>query len=241
MKKTTITRYTITSILIIAISTPLFAQEKKIFEITPAVDLVSSYVWRGGYETGASIQPTLTFTYDRLSLEAWGSTDFSTASDEHRSKEINLTLGYEIKGFNVALIDYWWSGEGARYGRYSTDHYFEAVISYHFGESFPLALSWNTFFAGGDKNEKGDQNYSTYIEATYDFNLLGVELTPAIGISPWTGMYNKTGKTGFAIPAISLTATKEIRITDTFSLPLFTQAVVSPENDDVFLVVGISF
>ena len=39
-------------------------------------DLVSSYVWRGMYQTGASIQPTLSFSVENLSLTAWGSTDF---------------------------------------------------------------------------------------------------------------------------------------------------------------------
>jgi len=223
------------------IISPVLAQDEKKFEINPAVDIVSSYVWRGAYQTGASIQPTLTLSYAGLSLQAWGSTDFSTSSDEYRSKEFDLALGYEVGGFTFILNDYWWSGEGARYGRYSSDHYFEGMIGYNFGESFPLSLNWSTFFAGGDKDEKGDQNFSTYIEAAYDFNVKGVQVVPAIGISPWTGMYNKAGKTGFSVPSISLAATKEIKFTQSFSLPLFAQAVVSPENDDVFLVVGISF
>ena len=36
-------------------------------------DLVSSYVWRGMYQTGASIQPTLSFSVENLSLTAWTS------------------------------------------------------------------------------------------------------------------------------------------------------------------------
>jgi len=219
----------------------VFAQNEKKFEITPAVDIVSSYIWRGANEAGASIQPTLTLSYAGFSLAAWGSTDFSTSSDEFRSKEIDLTVSYEKNGFTLLVNDYWWSGEGARYGRYSTDHYFEGMIGYNFGESFPLSLSWSTFFAGGDKDEKGDQNFSTYIEASYEFDVLGVKAAPAIGISPWTGMYNKEGKEGFSVPSVSLMVSKDIKITESFSLPLFTQFIVSPENDDVFLVVGLSF
>ncbi|MDH6534020.1 hypothetical protein D0T51_03315 [Parabacteroides sp. 52] len=216
-------------------------EDKKTVEINPAVDLVSSYVWRGAYQTGASIQPTLTFSYAGFSLTAWGSTDFTTSSDIYRSKEFDLALGYERGGLSIILNDYWWSGEGARYGRYSSDHYFEGMIGYHMGESFPLSLSWSTFFAGGDRDEKGNQQFSTYMEAAYDFTVKGVQVVPAIGISPWTGMYNKAGKSGFSVPSLSLTATKEIRFSESFSLPLFVQGVVSPENDDVFLVVGISF
>lgn len=242
MKTTTTTKRLLICIMMtLFISSSAFAQEEKKFELTPAVDIVSSYVWRGAYQTGAAIQPTLTASYAGLSLAVWGSTDFSTSSDEFRSKEFDLALSYEKNGFTVLVNDYWWSGEGARYGRYSTDHYFEGMIGYHFGESFPLSLSWSTFFAGGDKDEKGDQNFSTYIEAGYEFDVWGVKATPAIGISPWTGMYNKEGKEGFSVPSISLAVSKDIKITDSFSLPLFSEVIVSPENDDVFLVVGLSF
>ena len=46
-------------------------------------DLVSSYIWRGMYQTGASFQPTLAFSVAGFSLTAWGSTDF----DGYKSSE----------------------------------------------------------------------------------------------------------------------------------------------------------
>ena len=55
-----------------------FAQEEKQFEIAPSADLVSSYVWRGVYQTGASVQPSINLSYAGFSLTAWGSTDFSS-------------------------------------------------------------------------------------------------------------------------------------------------------------------
>ena len=66
-----------------------FAQEKSKFEITPAADIVSSYVWRGVYQTSTSVQPSIKASYAGLSLTAWGSTDFNTTA-----KEFDLTLGY---------------------------------------------------------------------------------------------------------------------------------------------------
>lgn len=106
----TITKNTILLVITLFISVTTSAQEKKKFEVTPAADIVSSYVWRGGYDAGASIQPSLTLSYAGFSLEAWGSTDFSTSADEFKSKEFDLTLGYQIKGFEIAVTDYWWSG-----------------------------------------------------------------------------------------------------------------------------------
>ena len=49
-------------------------------EFTIQGDLVSSYVWRGFYQTGASFQPTLGFGVGDFSLTAWGSTDFDGVS-----------------------------------------------------------------------------------------------------------------------------------------------------------------
>lgn len=53
-------------------SVSVFSQDEKKFEITPAADLVSSYVWRGAYQTGVSIQPSLSLSYAGLSLSRRG-------------------------------------------------------------------------------------------------------------------------------------------------------------------------
>lgn len=234
MKRITL-RQTLLSATALLMFSPVFAQEKK-FEIAPAADIVSSYVWRGMYQTGPSIQPSLTFSYAGFSLSAWGSTDLSTSSDAFKSKEVDLTLGYGIGGFSISVTDYWWSGEGARYGRYCTDHYYEGTIGYHFGEKFPLSVTWSTMFAGGDKKENGNQYFSSFFEAAYDLNVWEIDFTPSLGISPWKGMYSDS----FGVNSISLKAAKAIKITESFSLPVFTQFIVSPEHDDVFLVFGIS-
>jgi len=92
----------------------------------------------------------------------------------------------------------------------------------------------------GDRKENGDHYYSTYVEAYYDFSVKGIDLTAGIGVSPWTGMYHREGKDGFALCALSLKASKDIRITDSFALPVFTEVVFAPNQDNVFIVFGIS-
>ena len=76
-------------------------------------DLVSSYVWRGMYQTGASIQPTLGFSVGNFSLTAWGSTDFdgTSASAGAAAKEIDLTAAYTLgrSGLTVSVADLWWA------------------------------------------------------------------------------------------------------------------------------------
>lgn len=215
------------------------------FTITPAADIVSGYVWRGVHQTGASVQPSLAIGWKGLSLTAWGSTTLTslvnTADFSTLPKEFDITLGYEINGLKVAVTDYWWSGEGAPYGHYTKSHFLEGTIGYSFGESLPLTLTWNTMFGmDGDKDAEGDRYYSTYVEAAYDFQLKGVDLSASAGISPWTGIYHKEGTEGFALSTVSLKASKAIKFSDSFSLPVFTQVIVAPNQDNVFLVFGIN-
>ncbi|MDR2809420.1 MAG: hypothetical protein LBB84_02530 [Tannerellaceae bacterium] len=230
----TLTKVIVLTALLIPFSA--VAQERAKFEVSAGADLVSSYVWRGVYQTGVAIQPGVTLSLGNFSLGAWGSTDFSTMA-----KEFDISLGYEAGGFSIGLTDYWWAGEGNPYGHYNEFHFLEGTVGFSFGESFPLSLSWSTMFGyDGDKNGEDKQQYSTFLGAGYDFNVKGVALTAGIGISPWTGIYHKAGTEGFALSTLSLKAVKAIKITDAYALPVFVETIIAPNQDNVFLVFGVT-
>ena len=116
-------------------------------------DLVSSYIWRGMYQTGASFQPTLAFSVAGFSLTAWGSTDFDgyRSSEGLANKEIDLTAAYTFgaSGLTLSIADLWWAGQGANthfnFKSHETAHHFEAGLAYTFPlEKFPLSLAWYT-------------------------------------------------------------------------------------------------
>jgi hypothetical protein len=214
------------------------AQEESSLDFSVGADVVSSYVWRGAYQTGAAVQPAASLSIAGVSLSAWGSVDFLGVG-----KEVDFTLGYEIAGLSLAITDYWWAGEHVfnyfKYGNDETDHLFEATIGYTLPvESFPLSLSWNTFFAGADKkaDDPSAQAYSTYIEAAYPFSIKSVGLEAALGLTPWEGAYSD----GLNVVNISLKASKEIKITDSFSLPAFGQIILNPNQEGIYFVFGIS-
>ncbi|MDR1526604.1 MAG: hypothetical protein LBS46_02900 [Dysgonamonadaceae bacterium] len=196
-------------------------------EFSVGADVVSSYVWRGAYQGGgASIQPSLTFSSGGFSIGAWGSSNFSGGN-----KEVDFSLAYAVGGVSLAITDYWWEGENAlNYFNYHNAHHLEAGLSYTLPESFPLRLAWNTMFI------EPDSQFSTYIEAAYPFEVKGVNLEATLGITPWEGIYADR----LAISNISLKASKEIKITDSFSLPVFSQIILNPDTEDIFLVFGIS-
>ncbi len=210
-------------------------------------DLVNSYVWRGMYQTGASIQPTLGFSVGNFSLTAWGSTDFdgTSASAGAAAKEIDLTAAYTLgrSGLTVSVANLWWAGQGARkyfnFKSHETAHHFEAGVAYTVqSETFPLSVAWYTMFAGQDKNAEGDQNYSSYVEFNYPFRVRMVDLNVTCGMVPYAApQYNCDG---FAVTNVALKGTTQIRFTDKFALPVFAQAVWNPRMEDAHLVFGIT-
>ena len=222
-------------VLVLALLLPgvIKAQE---FNVTAKADFVSDYIWRGAYQnSGFSVQPTLGLSYGNLSLSAWGSQSLTKTDG---AQEFDINLSYTIGGLGITVTDYWWNGITMPYGDYKHDHHFEGTLAYNFGENFPLTLSWSTMFAGGDDNKDGDRAYSTYINASYNIACPAeITLTPSVGFTPWKGMYDADGA---AFTDIALKASKNINITDHFSLPLFVQAIVSPSFDKTYLIAGLS-
>ena len=208
-------------------------------ESTVSADVVSKYVWRGLELGDVAVQPTLGVGYKGLSLTAWGSYGLSNKDDV---KEFDLTLGYTIGGLNIGITDYWFS-EGldpdARYFKFDahgTNHLFEANIGYDFGS---VALQWYTNFAGNDgTNKSGKRAYSSYMEASVPFRLAMVDWTATVGAVPYaTTTY---GTNGFAVTNLSLRATKDIRVTDSFSIPIFGQLTGNPCSQKAYLVFGFT-
>ena len=208
-------------------------------ETTIKADFVNEYIWRGLKLGDVAVQPTFGVGYKGLSLTAWGSYGLSNKDDV---KELDLTLGYTIGGLNIGITDYWFS-EGldpdARYFKFDahgTNHLFEANIGYDFG---PVALQWYTNFAGNDgTNKSGKRAYSSYIEASVPFRLATVDWTATAGAVPYaTTTY---GTKGFAVTNLSLRATKEIKVTKSFSIPIFGQVTANPCAQKAYLVLGFT-
>ena len=221
----------------LVLSSTALAQDK--IETTVSTDFVNEYIWRGQKCGDVAVQPTLGVGYKGLSLTAWGSYGLSNKDDV---KEFDLTLAYSTGGLNIGITDYWFS-EGldpdARYFKYDahgTNHLFEANIGYDFG---PVALQWYTNFAGNDgTNNSGKRAYSSYFEVSVPFRLVTVDWTATAGAVPFaTTSY---GTTGFAVTNLSVRATKEIRVTDSFSIPIFGQLTGNPCSQKAYLVLGFT-
>lgn len=225
----------IIAIGLLSMAMPLMAKAQEEVETSVGADFVSGYIWRGQELGGVSLQPSVSIGYKGFSLGAWGSVGLERSD----TKEFDLTLGYSTGGFSVSLTDYWFnSGPGYfHYGARNTAHVFEGQIGYDFGL---LAVNWYTNFAGADGvNKNGNRAYSSYLSFAAPFKLGGLDWTAEIAATPWaTDFY---GANGFAVCDISLGTSKDIRITDSFSLPLFAKATWNPRSEGAYFVVGLSF
>ena len=226
----------ITAILFTAAVT---AKAQDTLETSIGTDLVSQYVWRGQDLGGVSVQPTLGLSYKGLSLSAWGSAGVSNPAD---TREFDLTLAYTIGGFNIGVTDYWFNAGLDPLNRYfayaadCTNHVFEANVGYDFGFA---SLQWYTNFAGNDGLTPDEKRaYSSYVEVNVPFVLGGVDWTATAGAVPFaTDFY---GVEGFGVVNVALTASKDIRITDSFSIPVFAQVAANPYSKNAFFVFGIT-
>jgi hypothetical protein len=209
-------------------------------ETTVAADFVNQYIWRGQDLGNTAIQPTLGVAYKGLSLTAWGSVGVTEASD---TKEFDLTLAYTAGGFNIGITDYWFNQNGLdpdgryfKYDAHGTNHVFEANIGYDFGFA---SLQAYTNFAGNDGfNKDGKRAYSTYVELAAPFKLATVDWTASLGVVPfYTSSY---GTSGFAVTNLALKATKDIKVTDSFSIPVFAQVVGNPCLQKAYFIFGFT-
>ncbi|MCW3786628.1 hypothetical protein [Plebeiibacterium sediminum] len=218
----------------------LMSQESTKTEVSAGVDFYNRYVWRGLLFTDApSIQPYITASKGGFSATLWGS--YATSKNY---AEIDLFLSYTAGNYTIGLSDYYTEDETdltmndyTDFEQGETPHLIETYISYQLPvEKFPLTITGSTFVYGADLDANGDQNFSSYFELMYPFTAGDYDLSITMGGTVDEGYYgDKAG-----IVNLSLGASRSIKITESFSIPLNTAFIVNPLAKDLFFVVGIS-
>ncbi len=226
-------------------------------------DLVSRYIWRGtDYGNSPAIQPAIAFSVAGFKAGFWGSYGLgaysrqindSTIANMGHYAEVDFYLSYTLKGFTIMAYDYFLPNSlepnnGNKYFNFknkTTGHTVEICLSWAGPEKFPLQLYAGTLVYGADKGKDSTgvygtgnkNNYSTYFEAAYQFNVKGFGLKPFVGGIPFGSSWY--GPSAGVINA-GLTITKSLTITKDYSLPLFGSVITNPQAQSVFLVFGLS-
>jgi hypothetical protein len=219
--RTAVPKGIVTLGLLVASSIGLSAQ----FDV--GMDLYSRYLWRGlELSSSPSFQPWLSYTTTldskngvELEVGAWGAYSFNGSSSGDGSEaDIYATISYDK--FSFTVTDYFFPTDLAEQDYFQDGHSFELMASYE----GPISLS-----AAYDLS-----NEAFYAEA-------GV--TIAEGASLFVGVGNEyyTTDTEFNVMNFGLNYSKEIKISDSFSLPVTGVILWNPEADKIHMAVGISF
>ena len=204
-------------------------------------DLVSRYLWRGLlYSPNPNIQPYASISYKGLTFGAWASYGISIPY-----AETDLYLSYSLGQFTLSVNDYYVFSDDslANYNYFNikkseTLHSLEGSITYNGPESFPISLTAATFFAGSDDYDgDGKNDYSTYFEVAYKTNVSGIPLKMFVGGTPQRGLYSDNAN----IVNIGFNATKSLKVSNSFEIPVSATLAVNPNSQTMFFVFGITF
>ncbi len=205
-------------------------------------DIVSRYVWRGkDFGSSPSIQPYLEYAHKSgFTLGYWGA--MSTKGDYN---EVDLYAKYKFKGFSIIATDYFFPVSqvpGRKqekfliYDNDSTGHVIEGTLQWEGSEKFPITILVSSYVYGFDKNEKGDNQYSSYAEVSYNFNTKAGIVSPFIGFTPDKGAYGDE----MGVVNLGISGKKTIKISESFEIPVKASVISNPQISNVYFVFGIS-
>ncbi len=198
-------------------------EEEKESPVSVGVDLYSTYVWRGVAYGGPSLQPYVDLTVGGLSLGAWGSQSY----DGGQEMDLYISYGFDF-GLSIGVTDYYYPG--TPYFEFSDTagaHGIELNAGFEL-EGFSLSANYMVNEAGGAGTVGGDM----YFELGYSFSNVGLFIGAGDG---W-----HTSDTEFAVCNIGISATKDIKVTDSFSIPVNGSVILNPETEQFYIVVGLS-
>ena len=138
-----------------------------------------------------------------------------------------------------------------------TGHVVEMAISFNGTENIPfsLMLAMNIWGADAQKYEekggvmvpKDDIVMSKYIELGYSTEIKGIALSAFAGMAlddPKTSKGEPAGFYGqesWGLINLGFTLSKEIKVSDNYSIPVFGSLITNPEAENIYMVFGISF
>ena len=186
--------------------------------VSTGVDLVSTYVWRGVAYSGPSWQPYVEAAAGDLTVGAWGSQGYDGF------QEMDLYASFSLGDLSIGLTDYYYPGSDYLDG---DSHAFEVNLGYSLG-SLSIGANYILNEAAGAGSAGGDM----YFELGYSGSAAD------IFVGAGDGWHSSTGD--FGLVNIGVTKSKELKITESFSLPISGAVIFNPDSEQLYILAGIS-
>lgn len=220
-------------------------------EVNTGVDMYNRYVWRGlDIAATPSVQPSFSLSTNGFEFGLWGAYTLSNQASE--SDEIDFWFAYTFELDNGAAItalatDYYFPNAGIRFFNFNNydatydngdpnpgAHTIELGAAFAGTESFPITLS-------GFINVHNDAGNNIYLQVDYPFNVNGTELDLFCGITPGSkenpGYY---GTDNLQMINLGVATSRDIKVSESFTLPLNVAFTINPNAEITYLLVGIS-
>ena len=239
--------YLILSLSFLLLSVSTIAQDSNTdkIDLTAGFDLATTYLWRGfEFSDGPVIQPWAQLSYKGLAVGTWASTSLTGLS-----KEIDLFASYSINSFTLSFTDLftpYMAGLDQNYFDFTNDlssHVSEIGLSYNGSENIPISISAGMLLYGKfwdpKTNDATALNHSTYLEVDYFGNIGDYSYTIFAGLTPGKSVFYDTD--GFAFLHVGTTLGKELKVNESFSIPLSLTVSANPEAQKFFVALMCSF
>ena len=219
----------IACVFVLFLGSAVYAEEpgkNQNFDFVTGGDIVSSYVWRGvKFGNGPAVQPYLEMNAGNFTLGTWGSVNMT----DREAAEADLYASYTFDfGLNLGLTDYYYPGtDYFDYSNTSGSHGFELNLGY---EHAGLKISANYML--NEAPAAGTAGGDMYFQLGYGFDQFSIFAGAGDG---W-----HTSDRDFNVCNIGINVSREIVVTDQFSLPVFGSAILNPDTEQYYLVLGIS-
>jgi len=219
-------KYMLLLITIFTLSNINAQETKASFDI--GVDFASRYVWRGmEFSDSPVVQPYAEFNSGNFTLGIWASYE---TGGQVVGQEFDFYASYSIGAVSIGFTDYAFPIDGMSDGYFQMkNHIGEATISFDGVEKFPLTLMVGLNVYNDDEN-------SVYTEIGYPFTIGETELSAFVGAG--NEIYSFDGD--YVLTNFGLSASKDIKITDSFSLGVSASAIFNPDTEDAYLVFILS-
>lgn len=205
-------------------------------EINVGADLVNRYIWRGlDIANSPSLQPSINVSQYGFEIGFWGA--YTLTNDVSASDEIDGWFAYTIcpsfGNLTLLVTDYYFPNSGSKLGNFKNGggaHTLEGAVSY--SGPFSALVAYNFY---------NDPGKNIYLEIGYPLQFNNISVDLFIGATTGSNKNpNYYGADKFSVINTGIKVSKEIKITEDYTLPVFSSLIVNPRLSIAHLVFGIS-
>jgi hypothetical protein len=179
-------------------------------------------------------------TYKGLSFGSWASYSLSHSAFQ----EVDLYLSYSIGSVTLGINDYYNPNDSLginndyfKFGKSHTLHSFEPFVTISEIGGTGFSTTAGVFVYGNDRDENGENLYSSYLELSYAASFKEYGLNFFGGATLGSGYYADKA----SVVNLGVSVSKEIKVTEDFAIPVKGSFIVNPNAQNVFFVFGFTF